>query len=122
MNLLPKIFPISEQQRRERAESEMLRREAEIGGQLFGPIPKGHRRSFFCLDQHTWIWHEEWLQNGQRRAITTRYEVRPNGVLKLQDGQVYQRLSKDEARNLYRAAKLYVQRMRLEYQSPQTAS
>jgi hypothetical protein len=29
---------------------ELIRAEAEIGGQLFGPIPKGHRRQFFCFD------------------------------------------------------------------------
>ena len=98
-------------------ERELIRREAEIGGQLFGAIPKGHRREFFCLDEHTWVWHEEWLDAaGQRHTITTRYDVRPSGVIKAQDGQGHQRLSKSEARNLYRATELYRQRVGAEYQ------
>ena len=93
-----------------------MRREAEIGGKLFGPVPKGRRRQFFCLDEHTWIWYEEWLdKNRQRKTITTRYDVRPNGVIKLQDGQVNQRLTRDEAHNLYHAVKLYQQRVGAEY-------
>ena len=39
-------------------ERELLQLESEIGSQLFGDIPKGHRRSFFNLDETTWIWHE----------------------------------------------------------------
>lgn len=114
MNLLPKLFPRDDKQGK--LERELLRLESEIGGELFGPVPKGHRREFFCLDRHTWIWHEEWMENGKRRVITTRYEVRPGGVLKIQDGQVYQRLSEPEARNLYWAIDMYGQRVDAEYQ------
>jgi hypothetical protein len=94
-----------------------MRREAEIGGDLFGPLPPGRKRQFFCLDEHTWVWHEEWLdQNRRRQSVTTRYDVRPNGVLKVQgSGQQYQRLSLAEARNLFRAVKLYEQRVGGEY-------
>ena len=41
-------------------ERELIQLESEIGAQLFGEIPKGHRREFFCLDEKTWIWYEEW--------------------------------------------------------------
>ncbi len=117
MNLLPKIFPRTDEDPRKRMQRSLMRREAEIGGQLFGPVPEGRRRQFFCLDSHTWIWHEEWQNaNGERQAITTRYDIRPNGILKAQDGQHYQRLSRDEARNLAQAAKLYRQRIGGEYQ------
>lgn len=86
----------------------MLRREAELGGQLFGVIPPNRRREFFCLDRHTWVWHEEWLDvNNERQFRTTRYDVRPTGVLKVQDGFGYQKLSVQEARNLLAAIKLY---------------
>ena len=45
----------------------LIRHEAKIGGQLFGPVPKDGRREFFCLDRHTWVWHEEWVDaNGDR--------------------------------------------------------
>lgn len=116
MNLLPKIFPRDDDhQAHLDMERELLRRESEIGSRLFGPVPEGHRREFFCLDEYTWVWHEEWMENGERKVITTRYEVRPSGVLKIQDGQVYQRLSREEARNLYWAMELYCQQVDAEY-------
>jgi hypothetical protein len=117
LNFLPKIFFHSDQERSSKVERDLIRREAAIGGKLFGPIPKGHRRDFFCLDEHTWIWHEEWVdKRGQRRAVTTRYDVRPSGVIKVQDGQAYQKLSDNEASNLYHATQLYRQRVGAEYQ------
>ncbi|HEX7632692.1 MAG TPA: hypothetical protein VF401_00035 [Candidatus Saccharimonadales bacterium] len=116
MKLLPKILPRSDDQRRADIESQLIHEEAKIGGQLFGPVPKGHHRQFFCLDEHTWVWHEEWAENGQRKVVTTRYTVRPNGVLKSQrDGQ-YEPLTRDEARNLFYATKLYRQRVEAKYQ------
>ncbi len=30
--------------------NDLIRHEAKIGGTIFGPVPKGHRREFFCLD------------------------------------------------------------------------
>lgn len=88
----------------------MLRREAHLGGQLFGPVARGNRREFFCLDKHTWVWHEEWVDSkGVRKTKTTRYDVRPTGVLKAQDGLSYQQLSNSEAVNLRRAIELYYQ-------------
>jgi len=87
---------------------ELIELEAEIGGQLFGPIPAGHRREFFCLDEHTWIWHEEGTDvNGQRRVTSTRYEIHDNGILKAQDGKVYKFLEGAELRNLTLAIRLY---------------
>jgi hypothetical protein len=98
---------------------ELIRAEAKIGGKLFGPIPKGHRREFFCLDEHTWIWYEEWEDaNKQRRSKTTRYDVRPNGVIKIQDGHPSQYVELDEARNLYQAVDLYNQRIDAAYDLP----
>ncbi len=116
MAFLPRIMPRSDAERRAERERDLIRREAKLGGQLFGPIPKGHRREFFCLDARTWIWHEEWLHKGQRQVVSTRYEFRPNGVIKLQDGQPYQLLSRQEARNLYRATQAYEQVVGADYQ------
>jgi hypothetical protein len=114
--VLPKIFPRNDAQREAEIERRLMRVAAKIGGELFGVVPEGHRREFFCLDERTWIWHEEWLDaSGQRHIVTTRYDVRPDGVLKSQGGQTYQRLTKAEARNLYRATELYYERVKAEY-------
>lgn len=98
-----------DEERRARRYRELIRREAKLGGELFGPIAKGNRREFFCLDEHTWVWHEEWTDQNGHHAVTTRYDVRPNGLFKAQDGQPYQKVSLEEARRLYRAIKLYGQ-------------
>lgn len=117
---LSRVFPGLSQDDAERRwaefERSLIKFESEIGGKLFGPIPKGHHRRFFCLDRHTWIWHEEWQEKGQTRIVTTRYDVRPGGILKSQNGQANQRLSPEEAANFYRAVHLYQQRVDAEYQ------
>ncbi len=118
MSLLPKFFfnqSDDQQSQDAKVRRQLIRREAEIGGTLFGPVAKGHRRDFFCLDQHTWVWHEEWQEDGKRQQLTTRYEVRPDGVLKIQGNRPYQRLSREEARNLYQAVELYRQKVGAEY-------
>lgn len=121
--LLPKISARSDEQRRLDAERTLLQMEAKIGGEIFGALPKGHSRQFFCLDERTWMWHETWKDaKGKQHAVTTRYDVRPGGVLKSQDGQTYQRLTRDEARNLYLAADIYQQRVTAAYQSMLQAS
>jgi hypothetical protein len=119
MAILPKLLSGTKVQRQQDREAELyrslIRREAKIGGEIFGPVPKGGKREFFCLDEHTWIWHEEWLDaNGQRRIKTTRYDIRPTGILKAQDGQTYQHVSIEEAERLLQAAKLYEHRIRTE--------
>jgi hypothetical protein len=87
---------------------DIIRREAKIGGSLFGPVPPRGRREFFCLDEHTWFWHEEWVDDkGQHHTVSTRYDIRPNGVLKAQDNQPYQYIGLDEAKRLYKVVALY---------------
>ena len=86
----------------------LIRREAELGSRLFGPIPEGRRREFFCLEESTWVWHEEWLDAHQKHhAITTRYNVHPNGIVKVQDGRPYQYVSFEEGKRLCQAAQMY---------------
>lgn len=105
MKLLPKV---RREERRADAHRQLLRRQAKMGGELFGPIPAGRRREFFCLDRYTWVWHEEWTDShGRPQAITTRYDIRPQGVLKSQGSSSYQLVRDVELRNLHRAAELY---------------
>jgi hypothetical protein len=116
MYFLPKFVPRNDEDRLNRLKLKFLRREAKIGGQLFGPIPKGHQREFFCLDKHTWIWHEAWTdQSGEFHTVTTTYNVRQNAVIKSQNGSGYQSISDNEARNLYTASELYLQKVTDDY-------
>jgi len=86
--------------------------EGKVGGQLFGPVQQNGRREFFCLDKNTWVWHEEWVDEaGRRHAITTRYDVRPSGIVKSQGESDYQTLSPEELRNFVNAVELYYQRV-----------
>lgn len=95
---------------RANAYREAIREEAKVGGRLFGPIPESTRREFFCLDEHTWIWHEEWTDaNNIRQVRTTRYDVRPNGIFKAQDGQPYRPVTREEAEHLVQATTRYNQ-------------
>lgn len=108
---LKKILNLVSSQRQEDRRAELyrnfIRHEARVGGKLFGPTPPNVRREFFCLDERTWVWHEEWTdRNGQAHVQTTRYDIRPDRILKSQHGK-YQQVNSDEARRLYRAAKLY---------------
>ena len=95
---------------RMRLHQQLLQREAQLGGRLFGPIVAGSRREFFCLDEHTWIWHEEWRdKNGYAHAVMTRYDILPQGIRKAQDNQPSVYITESEARRLYLAIDLYNQ-------------
>lgn len=109
-NFLSFILPKNAEHQRAEVHRSILREAAKIGGQVFGPIPAGVRREFFCLDVHTWVWHEEWSDgSGIHHVRTTRYDVRPQGVYKAQDGQPYQPVTKEEALRLYGAVDAYTQ-------------
>lgn len=94
------------------SERQLIQAESEIGKTLFGPLPKGGRREFFCLDEDTWIWHEEWIGAGGKKTFrTTRYEIRGNEIIKSQDGEKRIYVSGDELRNLVSAMRLYYDRV-----------
>ena len=92
-------------------ERELLTLESEIGAQIFGPVPEGMRREFFCLDEHTWIWHEEKLNKKASQMNTIRYEINEHGVLKVQDGARYSYLEGDELKNFAVAIRLYYEQV-----------
>jgi len=112
--LFKTILGTSQEERQAELYRNLIRHEAKIGGTLFGPVPAGGRREFFCLDERTWVWHEEWTENGQQKSKTTRYDVRPNGILKAQDGNRYEYINAEEAKHLRDAARLYRQRVKAE--------
>lgn len=92
-------------------ERQLIEVESKIGRDLFGPIPAGHSRDFFCLDATTWVWHEEWRDvDNKSQTSTIRYEVQPGGILKVQPGHVYKYIEGEELKNLAIAVRLYYER------------
>lgn len=93
-------------------ERQLIERESVIGGGLFGAIPEGHSRDFFCLDERTWVWHETWRdENNKQQILTTRYETQPGGVLKVQDGRVYKYIEGEELANFAVSVRLYYEQV-----------
>lgn len=88
-------------------ERDLIRRESEIGRTVFGPVPYGVRRDFFCLDVNTWIWHEE--KEGTKTI--TRYKIQQNEIIKSVNNGQYERLSLEEVRRFVTATKTYTARI-----------
>jgi len=105
---VPKNHPL-----KKLTERELIQLESEIGAQLFGEIPAGHRREFFCLDPTTWIWHEEWKDPKTHKLshTTTRYEIHEKGILKVQDGPRYDFIEGAELSNLLLAIDMYYEQV-----------
>lgn len=94
---------------------ELIQRESEIGGQLFGQVPDGHHRQFFNLDRKTWVWYEEWKGSDDKvHNTTTRYEIHTNGVLKVQEGVQYYYIEGQELDNFVAATRSYYERVTRE--------
>ena len=93
--------------RQANAYRQKIRNESRVGGSVFGPVPEVRRREFICLDEKTWLWHEEWRDDqGKLHAVTTKYDIRPNGIIKTQNG-IDRTVTADEALNLLQAARNY---------------
>lgn len=108
---------------RQLTDRELINLESEIGAKLFGPVPKGHRREFFCIDKTNWIWHEEWIdEKGKLKVATVRYEVREDGILKAQEGAKYSYIQGQELNNLVTAIRLYYEQVarHIYHRDPQT--
>jgi hypothetical protein len=114
MNIFTQFFSRglkSNEQKYQEITRDLLRREAEIGGRLFGPLPKGTKRQFFQLEKHTWVWVEQWNQNGKQQTKTTKYMIKPTELLKSVNGGQYERTTLQEAKNFERAVHLYVEQV-----------
>ncbi len=116
MGILPRILPRSNAQRAEDIEKQLIQFESQFGRNIFGPVPENHHRDFFCLDEYTWIWHEDWLdEKGNRIVVSTRYILRPDGAIKSHNGQSYQKVEPQEFDHLYKAIKKYVSAVSDQY-------
>lgn len=107
-----------------RSERELIQLESKIGSEIFGPVPKGRRREFFCLDENTYIWYESYKDEaGKEIESTTRYEIQGDKILKAQSGARYSYIEGDELENLARAVDIYHDRVLREvYQQSGQAS
>jgi len=105
-------MPKSRKELKRLTERDLIQLESNIGRELFGPIPKGHRREFFCLDEKTCIWYEAYKdENGKDVESTTRYEIQGDKVLKAQSGARYSYLEGSELDNLLLAVSMYYERV-----------
>ena len=96
-------------------ERELIQLESDIGREIFGAVPKNHRREFFNLDPRTWIWYQESKdESGLVHSSTTRYEIQEKGILKAQDGAQYSYLEGQELENLHLAMEMYYERVARE--------
>jgi len=118
MNLLSALMNPQQAADERRAEiyKSLIHWEGKVGGQLFGPVQEGGRREFFCLDENTWVWHEEWTDQSGRHTMTTRYDIRGNTIVKSQGSNNYQALTRDELVNFMNAVSMYYQRIAPELQ------
>ncbi len=90
--------------------NDLINAESKLGRTLFGPIPEGHRREFFCSRKNVWIWYESFTNNiGKLEEMTVRYEVRPNGVYKRAGQGQYEKIGGEELDNFRRAAAGYLE-------------
>jgi len=91
--------------------------ESKIGGSLFEQPKDNRLREFFCLDEYTWVWYEEWpTKFGKRQSLITRYDVQSNGIFKIQPNMPRHRLSDEELNNFHMAVKLYAKKVIPELQ------
>lgn len=96
----------------------LIEMESAVGGQLFGTVPAGHRREFFCLDDTTWMWYEQWRENGQIKQTTVRYEIQQQGILKVQEGARYSYLQGAELDNFMNAIRTYGAQVQAKVYAP----
>ena len=91
-------------------ENRTIKKEAYLGGRLFGDLATGRSREFFCLDANNWVWHEVWVdpRTGRKHANTLRYEIRGHEVYKKQNDEAdWRALDGHEADNFRRAIDAY---------------
>lgn len=97
-------------------ERQLMRQESKIGSQLFGAVPAGRSREFFCLDGRTWVWSESWydIQTKQHQSVQVQYEFQDRGVLKLINKVPHGYIGGDELKHLVDAIEIYHNRVSVE--------
>lgn len=118
---LRKLFGfLTQEEREDELYNRLIHHEGQIGSKLFNKSPNSVLREFFCLDEVTWIWYEEWIgRDGEVHKHEIRYEVRPDSVVKFTGGH-YSYLTKTEAEHFFDAVRAYKGKVMSElYSAPQ---
>lgn len=104
------VFIKGQPKRKARSLRVLQEKEASIGSNVFAADKEnGTQHQFHYLGRSMdgapeWIWHMYWRdESGKERVLTTRYEIQPNKIVKIQDGQVHRSVDLQEARTLYDA-------------------
>lgn len=94
----------------------LIQKESVVGATVFGPVPAGHRREFFCLDEHTWVWFEEWKDQAthEHHTLNVQYEFQPRGVLKIVNGVASGYVTGQELVSLLTAMRAYYKKVSKE--------
>lgn len=92
----------------------LMLEEAKIGGQLFGEVSANHRRDFLRMSPTTWVWNEG-TNDPNRPIVTTRFEVQPDKIIKIQDNQPHQILRGQELTHFHQAVRAYARAVRSLY-------
>ena len=89
--------------------NELIAREAEIGGAIFGAEQADEDRKFYCLDERTWVYQNTYrdLTDGKQKTMVIRYELHQNGVMKIINSKNHSMVDDEEAERLIKAIKLY---------------
>lgn len=77
----------------------IIKGEARIGYLVFGRKSLDGGGEFYCHDANTWVW--------KQGSNTVFYKVNQTSIYKSNDGHTYRLVSKNEAKRLLKAAKLY---------------
>jgi hypothetical protein len=109
------VHQISVHKRASRLRS-LMRKEAQVGSSVFGPVPAGHSRNFFCLDEITWIWSEQWYDSATKshQHMLVRYEFQSRGVLKTVNDVACGYVEGRELKNLVNAIESYTEKVASE--------
>lgn len=108
---------------RQKLEKQLIQTESQIGGAIFGQVPAGVKRDFFCIDERTWVWSDSWTeQDGTIGGFQIKYELQDGEkVLKFVDGQARGYIKGQELDNLLTAINTYHDRVLSQlYNQPST--
>ncbi len=93
---------------------ELKNEEGKIGADIFGPINLNEARIFFNDNRKSWFFYQEKTDSdGKKHSITLHYEVRPDGIWKIdtKDGLKCELVIGQDLENFISATKIYHQRV-----------